>query len=79
MARLQGIQKAGSLLTRLVFFLVRRRLGRVPRPLRIHALAPRILTGYGQMEMAQEKARRVSAELKKLGQVRIAMRVGCPF
>lgn len=79
MARLTGVERGGGLLARLAFFLTRRRLGRVPRPLRIVALHPRLLMGYGQMELAQDKAASLPPALKKLAQVRVAMRVGCPF
>ena len=64
---------------RLAFFMTRRKVGRVIRPVRVHALHTRLLTGYGQMEMAQEKARQVPVEIKSLAQVRVAMRIGCPF
>ena len=79
MARIPGVEGGGGPMARLIFFLVRRRLGRVPRPLRIVALHPELLMGYGQMERAQERARRVPLPLKRLAQVRVAMRVGCPF
>lgn len=79
MARIIGVEERPSLLARIAFFLCRRELGRVTRPLRIHALASRLLVGYGQMEEAQRKSRRLPAALKRLGQVRVAMRVGCPF
>jgi len=46
---------------------------------RLHALHSAVLFGYGQMELAQEKSKRVPADLKALGQVRVALRVGCPF
>jgi hypothetical protein len=79
MARIPGVERGGGLITRLVFFLVRRRLGRVPRPVRITALRPTVLLGYGLMEQAQLKASALGNSLKKLAQVRVAMRVGCPF
>ena len=79
MARIPGVERGGGPLTRLIFLLVRRRLGRVPRPLRIAALQPRVLLGHGLMEQAQEKAREVASSVKRLAQVRVAMRVGCPF
>jgi hypothetical protein len=37
-ARIADFDQGGSLLTRLAFFLTRRRVGRVVRPVRIHAL-----------------------------------------
>ena len=79
MARLEGVTRGGSLLARLAFFFTRRRVGRVIRPVRIHALHTRLLCGYGQMEMSQDKARRVEPRVKSLAHVRIAMRIGCPF
>ena len=79
MARIDGVSKGGSLLARIAFFFTRRRVGRVVKPVRVHALHGRLLYGYGQMELAQEKARTVPVAVKALAQVRVAMRVGCPF
>lgn len=79
MARVAGVEKNPSLLARIVFRLARRSVGRVPRPLRLHALSSSLLMGYGQMERAQEKSQRLPKSLTRLGQVRVAMRVGCPF
>ena len=79
MARIDGVTRGGSLLARAAFFLTKRKVGRVIRPVRVHALHPRVLFGYGQMELAQEKARKVPAAVKSLAQIRVAMRVGCPF
>ncbi len=79
MARIEGVSRRGSLLVRIAFFLTRRKVGRVVTPVRIHALHTPLLYGYGQMEMAQEKAKRVPTAVKALAQVRIAMRIGCPF
>ena len=79
MARIAGVTRGGSRLARVSFFLTRRKVGRVIRPVRVHAVLGRLLFGYGQMELAQENANRVPAELKALGQILVAMRVGCPF
>ncbi len=79
MARIDGVQSGGSLLARIAFFLTRRKVGRVVKPVRVHALHTRLLTGYGQMELAQDKARRLPAALKSLAGVRAAQRIGCPF
>ncbi len=79
MPRVEGVTKGGSLLARIAFFMTRRRVGKVVRPVRVHALHSRLLAGYGQMEMAQLKASTVAATVKLLGQIRVAMRVGCPF
>lgn len=79
MARLEGVQSPGLSFAGLVFFMVRRKIGHVVRPIRLHALSPRNLRGYAMMEGAQESARAVPRHLKKLAQVRVATRVGCPF
>ncbi len=79
MARIEGVTRGGSLLARFSFFMTRRKVGRVIRPVRVHALHSRVLYGYGQMELALDGARRVSPALKSLAQIRVAMRIGCPF
>ena len=80
MARLQGVSKPPTLFARIVFWFVKRRLhGRVPTPIRIHALHANVFKGYAQMEMAQDKASRVPAVVKHLAVLRAATLIGCPF
>ena len=79
MARIDGVTRGGSLPARLAFFMTRRKVGRVVAPVRLHALHTRLLVGYGQMELAQEKASRVPQAVKALAQVYVATLVGCPF
>jgi hypothetical protein len=79
MARIEGVTRGGSLWARLAFFLTRRKVGRVVRPVQIQALHPCLLWGTGQMELALEKATLVSAILKALASVRAATLIGCPF
>ncbi len=79
MSRITGVSRGGSILARVAFFFSRRKVGRVIQPVRVHALHSRLLLGYGHMEMAQEKADKVPGMVKSLAQVRVAMRVGCPF
>ena len=79
MARIEGVNRGGSILARLAFFFTRRKVGRVIKPVRIHALHRRLLMGYGQMEMAQEKAGTVPDVVKCLAELRVAMLIGCPF
>lgn len=79
MARISGVEDPGLSIAALVFAAVKRKLGKVVRPLRIHALSPGVLRGYAFMESGQERATSVPRGLKKLAQVRVAMRVGCPF
>lgn len=79
MARLTGVDAPGLSLTSIIFAAVRRKLTRVPRPVRIHALNPPIIRGYAFMEGAQESAGSVPRQLKKLAQIRAATRICCPF
>ncbi len=64
MSRITGVVRGGSILARVAFFLARRKVGKVIRPVRVHALHSRLLWGYGQMEMAQEKAHKVPGVVK---------------
>ena len=79
MARLEGVLNPGISLAAAVFTYAKRRLGRVPRPMRINALNPTIFRGYAFMESAQESAHTVPKALKVLAQLRVATRIGCPF
>ena len=79
MARIKGITKGGSLLARIIFFFSKRKVGKVPAPIRVMALHSQILKGYGHMELSQEKAKQVSGAIKILAQVRVATIIGCPF
>ena len=79
MARIKGINKGGSLFTRITFFFSKRKVGKIPTPVRIKALHSQILKGYGIMEIFQEKATKVSGAIKILSQVRVATLIGCPF
>ena len=79
MSRIHGVIEGGSLLARIAFRACRKKIGRVVRPVRVHALHNRLLFGYGQMEMAQEKATTVPVALKSLAQLKVATRIGCPF
>ena len=80
MARIEGIDgKRANLFTRWFYSLVRRKIGRVPEPLRITAHQPRLLAGLGGMEMAQEAIRSVDEVVKAMVQIKAAMLIGCPF
>jgi hypothetical protein len=80
MARIEGVDaRRANLFTRLFYWLVRRKIGRVPEPLRITAHQPRLLAGLGGMEMAQEAIRSVDEVVKAMVQIKAAMLIGCPF
>lgn len=84
MARIRGAEPGqqgllSGLFTRLVYYLVKRKLGRVVKPVQIAAHHRRIFWGYAQMEQSLVSSRLVDAALKDLAQLRVATLVGCPF
>lgn len=68
-----------SLLNRVVYWLTRRKKGRVVEPIRIHGLRGPLVLGFGLMELAQDRAGVLPVRIKKLAQLRAATRIGCPF
>lgn len=81
MPRIPGVEprQAGPLI-RLVYWLTRRKFGRVLTPVRIAAYQPRLLLqGLGGMESAQQSLRSVPQALKSLVQIQAAMMIGCRF
>jgi hypothetical protein len=84
MARITGADPSkqgllSGLLTRMVYALTKRKVGRVVMPVRIVAHHAKLLWGYGQMEQSLLGSRLVDAGLKDLAQLRVATLVGCPF
>lgn len=68
-----------ALAIRSVFYLLERKLGRVPGPSRIAAHHVRILLAHGWMDQTQLSSHLVDARLKSLAQIRAATLLGCPF
>ena len=84
MARISGAsENQGSLLrrlfVRLVYWLTKRRLGRVIMPIQVTAHHGKIFWGYLQMEQSQMSAKLIDPKLKGLAELRVATLVGCPF
>ena len=80
MARIEGINvRHASAFTRFVYRAVRRKIGRVPEPVRITAHQPRLLAALSGMELAQAAMRTVDPVLKALVGIKAAMLIGCPF
>jgi alkylhydroperoxidase family enzyme len=80
MPRIDGVPAAkAGIFTKLMYIFVRRRLGRVPEPVRVMAHHRGLLTGYAAFELALDRARRVPARLKDLASLRAATLIGCPF
>ena len=64
---------------RLVFWFVRRRLGRTVAPLRGWARSAAVLGSMVALELGMERARRVPVRLRMLAELRVAALVGCRF
>ena len=84
MARILGAPRhQGGLFRRMlvgmVYFLTRRRLGRVIMPIQVTAHHPKIFWGYIQMEQSQASSKLIDTRLKGLAELRVATLIGCPF
>ena len=80
MARIRGIEaNEAGILTRFLYWMTRRRVGRLIQPSKITAHQPRLLLASGQMEMGQQAVHSVEAKLKVLAEIKAATLVGCPF
>jgi hypothetical protein len=84
MARIRGADPSqqgllSGLFTRIIYSLVKRKLGRVVMPVQIVAHHSRILWGYAQMEQSFVSSDLVDTGLKDLAQLRVATLIGCPF
>jgi hypothetical protein len=84
MARIRGTDPREQglltgLFTRIIYWLTKRKLGRVVMPVQVVAHHSRLLWGYGQMEQSFASSHLVDAGLKDLAQLRVATLVGCPF
>jgi hypothetical protein len=80
MARIEGlVESKAGLLTRIAYWIGRRRIGQVPEPLMIYAHNPWVLRAYGSFEMAAERARFVDKRLKALASIKAGSLVGCSW
>jgi len=80
MARIPGVEtNEAGLYTRFLYWMTKRKLGRVVLPFKITAHQPRLLTPLGQMEMGQHAVKSVDAKLKSLAGIKAAILIGCPF
>jgi AhpD family alkylhydroperoxidase len=71
--------RSAGLFVRIVYWLVRRRLGRVPAPVGIMAYNRAILSAAVGYELGLERAAALPASLKELASVKTATLVGCRF
>ena len=71
--------REAGLRTRIIYWLVKRRLGMIPLGVRIRARDPKLLELSGRMDLHIAKPESVPAVLKELAQIKVAVMVGCPF
>lgn len=80
MNRAVGVQnREAGVRSRIIFWLAKRRLGRVPLSARIQARDPKLLEAAARMSMHIARPGAVSLKLKELAQVKVAAMVGCPL
>ena len=80
MARITGVEKdSAGLFTRFVYWMTRRKIGKVVLPVKITAHQPRLLRAMVKMEMGQAAVHSVDPALKTLASLKTAMLIGCPF
>ncbi len=78
MARIEEVAKERtSILSRINFWAVRRRLGRVSETWKIIAHVPRLQIGRGIFELLLDGSRLVPHRLRRLADVKTAMLIGC--
>ena len=71
--------REAGLRTRLIYWLVKRRLGRISRGVRLRARDPKLLEVAARMDLHTAASFTVPANLKELAQIKVAVMVGCPF
>ena len=78
MARIEGLGKErASLISRILFRLAKRRLGRVTERWKIVAHVPSLHLGSGVFELLLDRSRLVPRRLRRLADVKAAMLLGC--
>ena len=80
MARIEAVpERKAGLLGRFAYRFSRRRFGEVTEPLTVTAHHPRLLFGYGMMELTLDRSNLVDEHLKHLAVLKAATMVGCEF
>lgn len=80
MTRAVGVSdREAGLRTRFIYWLVKRRLGRISPGVRIRARDPKLLELASKMDLHTAGSFTTPANLKELAQIKVAVMVGCPF
>ena len=77
--REKGNDTPSNLFSRLIYWVTRKRFGKVLLPVKIHGHNPGRLLGFSLMTTIDTRHREVEPLLILLGQSRVASLVGCPF
>jgi hypothetical protein len=79
MARIQCInRKKAGLLTRLLYWAVKRRLGQVSEMWQISAYVPKLLLARGVSELLLDRSYLIDRRIRKLAEIKTSMLIGCP-
>jgi hypothetical protein len=79
MARLDGVpQEKASWIIRLLYWIIRRKTGRLADAWRITAYAPSLLGARGILEIFLERSNLTDQRVRKLAELKTAMLIGCP-
>jgi hypothetical protein len=80
MARSNGLQdNEAGLTTRIIFWMIKRHLKRIPTGTRIRALDPKLLRACVKMDLYTASQHVLPLTIKELAQLKVATMVGCPF
>jgi hypothetical protein len=78
-ARIEAVtDEKASIISRVLFKIARRRLGRVSEMWRICAHVPKLHLGRGIFELLLDRSALVDRRLRWLAVIKTAMLVGCP-
>lgn len=78
MARIEKVEsERASVFSRILFWVARRRMGRVSETWKVTAHVPRIQLGRGIFELLLDSSHRVPHRLRRLADVKTAMVIGC--
>jgi AhpD family alkylhydroperoxidase len=78
-ARIAGVERSSNPFVRYVFRESRKRFGGIPVPVAVTAHHPKLLVGYGMLEMATERSHRMDERLKELAELKAAQLAGCEW
>jgi hypothetical protein len=72
-------QQEATWMTRLIYFLAKRRMGLVSPSMKLRAHWPKLLRVTSKMDALLAKPGPVPEKLKELALIKVAALVGCPF